>query len=549
MIRGLDKWAAQKGIETPKTPENLPERKVLKKALNTTKSPSLQEPPMMYRAQIQGRCNLQFAGENADLDEWKQQWLHLKNTYNLERVNTEDNIHLIKIKFPYRVLSNSGQDSILRPMLNVYGIPFIPGSSVKGVFKRLAQSQREYQQDITTYCGDTEQAGKLRFHGAYPIGDWSDRMIDIVHPQMERQVKGNKVTSAFSLISFFEPTFVFEFSSADSEINWERVEEIFRQALKLGLGGKTSTGYGFATTPNPTENTIRLALKGEGVSSLLLNSTPEFRPNMFKASLRGHVLRLLGGVCHSDSAVEKHADRLFGSTDAEGVIRLFWESSKLSFNENTRPSSYYTQGSLHLSTTTSEDLDFITKVLQFAYTMGGFGKSWRRVWHGEFKRDYRKFAIGCHWQTSAYPSEWSQINSAEELQKFLQDLYTVCQGRLVSTQNNQNYVAAWREVWHPQRVKVFCSKKPVTRSEVINLFHTEPYKITLEISGKTRINSAPKAVSHVWHRMLPIEGGKYLEIVTIFYNLTNQDKFQEFIAKIQSLGLSEIHLLPNNTLG
>ena len=31
--------------------------------------------PMMFRASIDERCNLQFAGANSDVQVWKQEWL------------------------------------------------------------------------------------------------------------------------------------------------------------------------------------------------------------------------------------------------------------------------------------------------------------------------------------------------------------------------------------------------------------------------------------------------------------------------------------------
>ena len=48
------------------------------------------------------------------------------------------------------------------------------------------------------------------------------------------------------------------------------------------------------------------------------------------------------------------------------------------------------------------------------------------------------------------------------------------------------------------------------------LFHEERFKFTPAIGGKNRGDKNPQYVSHVWHRMLPLGGSQYLEIVTIF---------------------------------
>lgn len=91
-----------------------------------------------------------------------------------------------------------------------------------------------------------------------------------------------------------------------------------------------------------------------------------------------------------------------------------------------------------------------------------------------------------------------------------------------------NYVQNWREVWAKERVAVYCSSKTVTKSSIIDLFHQEPFKRTIGISGKDRPNSEPKAVSYVWHRMLPVE------------SQNNGQKFSSFIKKLQQQGLSLI---------
>ena len=85
---------------------------------------------MMYRAQIQGRCNLQFAGKNTDLEKWQREWLSLNNRYQIEAMEGNKSLHTIEIQFPYRVFSNCGQDSILRPTIRlvVIGSQLLIGS-------------------------------------------------------------------------------------------------------------------------------------------------------------------------------------------------------------------------------------------------------------------------------------------------------------------------------------------------------------------------------------------------------------------------------------
>ena len=109
-----------------------------------------------------------------------------------------------------------------------------------------------------------------------------------------------------------------------------------KQSLKLGLGGKTSSGYGLGLTidGNTKKKTLMpkdkyplwVELKGKGVSPLLRSGEPEFRPNLFKATLRGHVSRLLAGVSNDRRAIENKVNNLFGCTDKPGDVELYWQS-------------------------------------------------------------------------------------------------------------------------------------------------------------------------------------------------------------------------------
>jgi CRISPR-associated protein Cmr6 len=570
--------AQQLGLEM--TNQNPVHGRKLEVSQDTGSTQGLQEPPMMYRAQVQGRCNLQFAGDkgkNPDRTQWMQEWLQSGNSrepryrhsYEADGDKTKTPIYSFTIEFPYRVFSNSGQDSILCPVLGKNGIPYIPGSSVKGLLKRLCHSTTLSAANnalIYAYCGDEEKPGVLRFHGAFPIGNWANQIVDVVHPQQPRQVEDNTPGSSFALLSFYKPTLAFEFSSADSSIDWPQVESLVKQALSLGLGGKTSTGYGFVDKPgyaNPNlpeyATAHHISLSGQGVSSLLLNGEPEFRPNLFKASFRGHISRLLGGVCNSSNRVEQEVNRLLGSSDNEGSLKLFWQFNQKSLEfENKGNSTYKIQGSLHLNAELRTDLDFLKQVLKFAYTMGGFGKSWRRVWHHRFNLEYykrgTKFPIGCHWESH----ELNWINPqekppVEQLKTFLQSIHKDCFKRLspgsAASVETATSIIAWRESFHPSRVAVYCSQKPTPQSAAIHLFHDSCFKTTPAVGGKKPTDQRPTSVSCVWHRMLPIgkdsnNQDQYLEIVTVFYGdrapwqRNGIDQLHPFINQLIAKGLT-----------
>lgn len=546
-----------------------------KKLMPETITTNAQDVPMMYRAQI-GRCSLQYAGNQDDRKKWVDEWLYpipsqpnqgKPHHQHLEQDLREASFRCVKVEFPYRVFSNCGQDSIQRPVLDVRGIPFIPGSGVKGLFRRACQDRdraenRPKNESLTNkYCGDKEnlKPGCLRFHGAYPIGDWANanRVVDVVHPQQERQVKGQDSTSASTLISLYQPTLIFKFSSTEKTVDWLEVETLLYESLRRGVGGKTSTDYGLGGKPENQSNLLpeyarqqnernvfHLNLKGEGISPLLLDKKPEFRPNMFKATLRGHFSRLLGGVCDCEPVVKAEVNRLLGGpdkrgNDREGIIQLFWESPEPNYDWKRRPTSYKTEGVLHIAAQIS-DFNFVREVLKFAYIMGGFGKSWRRVWHETFYPEYfnakeEKFHIGCLWD--CLTPNWINFQSdtaKQQLQDFLAQLYQQCCSRLGSHPPTS---LKWREAWHPDRVLVY--SKVVSNSEVVRLFHNHTFKTTPAIGGRNTGDNIPTSVSSVWHRMLPLPNNQYLEIVTIFHGdrtpwkRQKQDQLKPFITAIK----------------
>jgi CRISPR-associated protein Cmr6 len=564
MIRGLGDAAKKLGIEieNKSSKGQSPQNKGSKPQGNSSPEINLQQIPMMYRAQVSGRCSLQFAGDNKDLEQWREEWIYPNAKNNNQpryqrrepQLGLDGKIYRIKIQFPFRLSSNCGQDSILRPVLGKNGIPIIPGSSIKGLFRRACSPQQ-----ATKYCGDDKELnpGSLRFHGAYPIGDWAGtkevttrrrgenisetryRLVDVIHPQQLRQVEGEASPKALAMISLYQPTLIFELSSTDPEVKWEEVETLLTQAVQNGVGGKTSTGYGLGghlqnQSPSLPSYPLNVSLKGIGVSPLLRSDEPEFRPNLFKATLRGHVRRLLGGVCQNERAIKQVENSFFGSSEAPGIVQIFWEPRIEIYNTKDSNATYETEGVLHINASQT-DLRFIEWILKFAFIMGGFGKSWRRVFHKKFYSEYvkrRGIHIGCHWECP--DPNWIDIKTSADLQKFLENLYLVCCERLGS---RPPQAMNWRESWHPKRVAVY--SKLVNRSEIVELFHNETFKTTPAIGGRNEGNRRPFFVSSVWHRMLPIGSDRYLEIVTIFHGERTPWKNQllPFIAELKKKGL------------
>jgi CRISPR-associated protein Cmr6 len=447
--------------------------------------------------------------------------------------------------------------SILRPVIDGKGIPIIPGSGVKGLFRRACQKRDEDKKTELTvsYCGTQDKPGLLRFHSAYPVGDWVStvqengettyKMLDVVFPQENRQLGQNqnkKDKGAFAAISFSRPTFVFTITSTKSlsKSEWETIGAILKTGLSKGLGGKTSSGYGLPFLAFDPDLQVRLI--GTGLTSSLLNGEFEFRPNLFKAVLRGHASRLLAGYSNNPDFIEGKVKELFGSTHSPSQIEMYCDIKSQpeiwskSFNDLNLDLSLKIADN---SQNKNAKVEFLKTVLKFAYTMGGLGKSWRRVWHKDFYSDkkYTKL-IGCHWKSN---DDWiDDIKTKEDLIEFLNNLAIVCQRYLGQAESPIN----WRETWHQDRVSVYTSvtdqSKLITeQSKAIKLFHQKNFKETPAIGGRKPGDQRPTAVSCVWHRMLPIGNNQYLEIVTVFHGDRRpwQDQLKSFINDLKKQGL------------
>lgn len=72
----------------------------------------------------------------------------------------------------WRFVSNGGQDDgMIRPVIGARGLPFYPGSSMKGVFRRASTPQQAERYCGKVLAGGDYEPGILRFHGGYPADD------------------------------------------------------------------------------------------------------------------------------------------------------------------------------------------------------------------------------------------------------------------------------------------------------------------------------------------------------------------------------------------
>jgi len=493
--------------------------------------------PMMFRAQVNGRCQLQrlTKGEEPDAVRWADEWV---DKVYPELPDAGEHVHTRTYTIAWRLITNSGvDDSVIRPVIGARGWVFYPGSSMKGLFRRACTPQQS-----ATYCGDLAKPGILRFQGGYPIDtSWTKGLVDIVHPQQGWQVEDqSKKSSASAQISLYKPTLRFGISSDAKDVNWEEVWQIWERAIATGLGSRVCAGYGHVETSSQTAISqglkvlYRTRLKGQGQAPKLLDGTGEFRPNLFRAGLRGHALRLFGGLTDATTAT-RLVETLFGGVSGHGIVGLVgmrFQESRLTlplFQPGTayEQIGYEVEGELslllarELKNPTHEDTlkRLLAQLMQFAMVLGGFGKSWRRADHRLFFEDYydrTKPLIGCHWQ---WVGEMAlgrdvQVRSPEKLGGFIDKVRQTAEEwmRLQGVVPNPALAADWREAWHPRSVQVWGRvANSVDESEAIRWFHGAYRETIRGVQREGSLYQSQSAamtgkvgqIGRLWHRMYP----------------------------------------------
>jgi len=558
--------------------------------------------PLMFQAQTKepDRGNVQYVGDrvgNAQpkYETWVKEWLEgcppkpqtpSKQNPALQRQSDKPtvklptfgaNVKTWEYQIRWRIVTNGGQDGdLIRPVIGAKGIPFFPGSSMKGAFRNACPEEKRLR-----YCGDEvidakgntrTKPGILRFHGGYPVGmEWAQahRLIDIAHGQQPYQVMRStkeRGENANVQISLYQPKFRFGISCPEISSNspeWNEIKAIWEKALGYGIGSRVSAGYGYVEEVKPDSDCVLISvgLNGQGITSQLLlkerkedkYKTPEFRPNMFKATLRGHTLRILGGLVN-EAVAKSLTQEIWGGIPERGGdgnavvgnvgiafsmqkdnIKLEEHIYSITTDERTKevrmPVYTLSNGRLNLirmGQVKPELEAFLISLIKFSILLGGFGKSWRRVHHKLFYPSYfsknDKPMIGCHWELTASSQEFlvhpnSKLSS---ITSFIEEIRSQAISWIQSELGNYQpgYAQDWREAWHLSKAQVWGRVADNKQSKAVRWFHSTQHLKNTDLAGSMG------RIGRIWHRMYPVESG-FIELLTIFPD--GSDKTTDFL--------------------
>ena len=489
---------------------------------------------MEYRAQVKGRCQRHFIQKRPRDDRnfrqhsehWLAEWL---SGVGSESPFAIHGLHLVDVWVDWRVLSNSGMDEgFIRPAIAAGGWPLIPGSSIKGLFRRACSSEQRQLWCGNRWGAEQQQPGLLRFHGAWPVDNrWREGLLDVVHPQQNWQVgyepdQSDGCHSAYALVSLLKPHLQIGISSTGRELSeqeWADVDATLQRALASGIGGRTSTGYGRSQALGEPV-LFSCVLGGQGSTPKLFDGTPEFRPIMFRSAIRGMALRLFGGVT-SEARARKAVDQLFGGLGAGeaaqlGLLEMAYTHSMLQLDRPVFRTSGLLQWRVQRAFAAGESEEALRKLLAALHgltmALAGFGRTWRRPDHRIFKPRYTRTPIGCHWQwldSGALP-EGIQVQSGRDLERLLREARGLARQWLGIHGSTPFVLPPWREVMAPERMMVWVREaSSAADAKVIHWFHVPPLKRS-DLTGRLQnkqIDDLPTRVGRIWNRLLSLDGG------------------------------------------
>ncbi|NER34252.1 MAG: hypothetical protein F6J93_09470 [Oscillatoria sp. SIO1A7] len=315
------------------------------------------------------------------------------------RALVEPNGQTLSVLFDWRlrVGGTRGFVELLLPVFHpVFGIPYIPASSLKGAARAWAKenSESRVRELLGMLDGKTARAAKVEFLDAFPTEPCLS--VDVATPQWSW--KGDRVTykpEPHPLLTMYEPTLLIGLRPASNgtadDVN--TVKTWLANALYLGIGSRTSAGYGRRLGASPSSKGLlskdfKFELWTQGMYGADPKGNSEFRPTALRGILRywfrAMAIALYGSGCQE---LEKE---IFGDLGEAGKLSI-----RTATNPSKKENPYLYDGRICFEVQQGDEkyLALAEMLLALAASLGGFGRGSRRPLHllnGRMR--------GCHWE-------------------------------------------------------------------------------------------------------------------------------------------------------
>ncbi len=170
-------------------------------------------------------------------------------------------LYCVDATVDWRLIVGLGSDHVQETNMtlhHIYGIPYIPGSAVKGVLRhwwlqedfKNKEDNALKDENFLALFGGPKQRGEVQFLDAYP--DSNIRFAtDIMNPHYPDYYGGSEPPKdsqnpvPINFLTVEQTTFRFAFLAEDQKL-LDKLKMRFEVALELkGIGAKTAVGYGY----------------------------------------------------------------------------------------------------------------------------------------------------------------------------------------------------------------------------------------------------------------------------------------------------------------
>ena len=459
--------------------------------------------------------------------------------------NKEENTLKVAFNWRLRVGGTRGFRELLLPVLHpVFGIPYIPASTLKGAARAWAKKHglsAQLYEILGMLEGKNAKAAKVEFLDAFPTKPCLS--IDVATPQWswkDNLLKYQPVPHPF--LSLYQPEFLIGLrltaQAKDDKNIIQTVKEWLENALVEGIGSRVSSGYGLAlNTPTNVQSSYESAnyefeLWTQGMYGYNPPSKEngykgevEFRPSAVRGILR-YWFRAIALSLYDVTTCQTLETQLFGELGKQGKISIATKTNPSPPNE-----PYCYRGRIYLTATESKYLHLAEQLLILASHLGGVGRGSRRPLHLLDRR-----MRGCHWEVTnsslplAYDkNQWDSLFTAlkQACQKIQTSTNKYTSSPSQAKQRLQDVLDKNAQVWlvkspaqiQPQHVKNWQTEGTnanVKGTALDFLYGDTRFKGVSHGNGNANVGGALGTPSYVWIKSIfPYQKEAY-QVVTIF---------------------------------
>lgn len=310
-----------------------------------------------------------------------------------------DDTITVQFSWRLRVGGMRGFRELLLPVFHpVYGVPYIPSSSLKGAIRAIALQDKSNKSEVERLLGTLDDGiGCVQILDAFPTAP--SLSVDMANPQWHWEnnlVRYNSVPHA--LLSMKQPEFVIGLSctSRGRNLDVQKVKSWLEKALAGGIGSRVSAGYGRTALSAGLvySSSHDFQLWTQGIYGADTQNS-EFRPVALRGMLR-YWFRAIALSLYSPAESKEFEAILFGTIEPksqEGTIRIGVEWEEKEKRGTNDP--YFYKGKILLEAKEQKYLTLIEKLLYLSSHIAGIGRGSRRPLHWNHPR-----MRGCHWELS-----------------------------------------------------------------------------------------------------------------------------------------------------